>query len=337
MRTIVESFTQNIDEILEWISFKQVFEMLGIPLPLPQVGDVVGSLLFPDERPYFMFPLETVAEIRDKIKAEARESQAVIGSAFAVGLIPGAGDAASVAVSLGAVEYNRFLDILQFVQSTMDPKISLAPTTGGFLVDLFRSGGRPDDRRRYAVILPKQQVKHIRVKVEQEYSLESDMTGTGDVPIWTAAYETVWDLENSVLAAPGVHPVALVDYLPFQLLSLEVQEFLRRYFSVFVNAEAWHVPEETSLLPNYPNPFNPWIPYQLAESVDVKVSIYTIGGRLVRTLALGRQGPGVYWSRGRAAYWDGKNDVGEPVASGVYFYTLTAGEFTATRKMLIQK
>ena len=98
-------------------------------------------------------------------------------------------------------------------------------------------------------------------------------------------------------------------------------------------------PKETALLPNYPNPFNPetWIPYQLAKPADVTVSIYSSDGKLVRALNLGHQPVGVYYHRSRAAYWDGKNELAEPVASGVYFYTLTAGEFTATRKMLISK
>ena len=96
---------------------------------------------------------------------------------------------------------------------------------------------------------------------------------------------------------------------------------------------------ETTLLPNYPNPFNPetWIPYQLAEPADVSISIYAADGTLVRTLDLGHRSVGIYESRSRAAYWDGSNALGEPVASGVYFYTLTAAEFTATRKMLIMK
>ena len=104
-------------------------------------------------------------------------------------------------------------------------------------------------------------------------------------------------------------------------------------------SSGWHIPIETALLPNYPNPFNPetWIPYQLAKSADVSISIYTADGKLVRILDLGYQPVGIYESRSRAAYWDGKNALGEPVASGVYFYTLTAGEFTATRKMLIRK
>ncbi|MCY3743151.1 MAG: leucine-rich repeat domain-containing protein [Candidatus Poribacteria bacterium] len=108
------------------------------------------------------------------------------------------------------------------------------------------------------------------------------------------------------------------------------------------------IPEETALLHNYPNPFNPetWIPYQLAEPAEVILTIYSVNGTLVRTLKLGHQPAGIYQTRTRAAYWDGKNEVGESVASGVYFYTLstestrdsvTAGDFNATKKMLIRK
>ena len=99
------------------------------------------------------------------------------------------------------------------------------------------------------------------------------------------------------------------------------------------------VPKATALLANYPNPFNPetWIPYQLAKEADVTLRIYAIDGTLVRTLALGHQPAGMYQNRSRAAYWDGRNTIGEPVASGLYFYTLTAGDFTATCKMLIRK
>ena len=99
------------------------------------------------------------------------------------------------------------------------------------------------------------------------------------------------------------------------------------------------IPETMALLPNYPNPFNPetWIPYHLATDADVTLTIYDVRGSVVRTFALGHQPAGVYESHGRAAYWDGKNQLGEPVASGLYFYMLTAGEFTATRKLLIAK
>ncbi|MDE0636041.1 MAG: T9SS type A sorting domain-containing protein, partial [Candidatus Poribacteria bacterium] len=97
--------------------------------------------------------------------------------------------------------------------------------------------------------------------------------------------------------------------------------------------------KRNQLFQNYPNPFNPetWIPYQLAEPADVTLHIYAVDGGLVRTLSLGYQGVGIYHNRSRAAYWDGKNELGEKVASGAYFYTLSAGDFSATRKMLIRK
>ena len=98
-------------------------------------------------------------------------------------------------------------------------------------------------------------------------------------------------------------------------------------------------PKETLLLANYPNPFNPetWMPYQLASPADVTLRIHAVDGSLVRMLSLGHKDIGMYQSRRRAAYWDGKNEFGEPVASGVYFYTLIADDFNATRKMLIRK
>ena len=99
------------------------------------------------------------------------------------------------------------------------------------------------------------------------------------------------------------------------------------------------IPMNTALLTNFPNPFNPetWIPYQLAEPAEVTLTIYDIRGVVVRELKLGHQAAGFYQSRSQAIYWDGRNRVGEKVASGLYFYTLTAGDFTATRKLLIRK
>ena len=98
-------------------------------------------------------------------------------------------------------------------------------------------------------------------------------------------------------------------------------------------------PKETTLLPNYPNPFNPetWIPYRLAEDSNVTLTIHALNGQPIRRLKLGHQTAGTYYSRSRAAYWDGKNEFGEGVASGVYFYHLSAGDYSATRKMLILK
>jgi hypothetical protein len=96
-------------------------------------------------------------------------------------------------------------------------------------------------------------------------------------------------------------------------------------------------PSATRLGQNYPNPFNPetWIPYELAEPCEVLIKIYNISGQLVRTLALGMKDAGVYTTQNQAAYWDGRNARGEKVASGVYFYTLQAGKFFDSKKLVI--
>ena len=99
------------------------------------------------------------------------------------------------------------------------------------------------------------------------------------------------------------------------------------------------IPDKTELLANYPNPFNPetWIPYHLAHAADVTLTIYDSQGGVVRQLDLGYQQPGYYANRSNAAYWDGRNDSGESVASGIYFYQLQADHFYAIRKMVILK
>ena len=99
------------------------------------------------------------------------------------------------------------------------------------------------------------------------------------------------------------------------------------------------LPGKTQLLTNYPNPFNPetWIPYQLNSDSEVSIHIYGLDGNLVRRLGVGYQPAGYHHAQSGAAYWDGKNNIGEQVVSGVYFYTIQAGEFTDTRKMLLMK
>ena len=150
-------------------------------------------------------------------------------------------------------------------------------------------------------------------------------------------------------------PISLISgdfHIGFTLTRTEIQQWLvearqlgltdptsLRGIAVLEQLFAALAPAETALLPNYPNPFNPetWIPYQLAVSASVSVSIYAADGTVVSILAVGHQPAGEYQQRNRAVYWDGRNTQGEPVASGVYFYTLTAGDFTATRKMIIRK
>ena len=160
-------------------------------------------------------------------------------------------------------------------------------------------------------------------------------------------------------AAAAAPAIATGDIKPGNLQAADVQQWLRD--AKAANAEPagiavleqllsalsrrnLPVPKETALLANYPNPFNPetWIPFRLASPepntlTSVTLSIYAADGKLVRTLALGQLPAGTYQSRSRAAYWDGRNMQGEPMASGIYFYTLQAGEFSATRKMVIRK
>ena len=124
--------------------------------------------------------------------------------------------------------------------------------------------------------------------------------------------------------------------IPLRFASVELTNSL----NVFTRDGTIEIlPEKTVLLPNYPNPFNPetWIPYQLSEDAEVVVRIYDVTGRLVHTLQVGHQLAGFYLSRSKAAYWNGRNALGESVANGVYFYTLQAGNFIATRRMVIVK
>ena len=148
-------------------------------------------------------------------------------------------------------------------------------------------------------------------------------------------------------AAPALQPQAYA-----MLSAAEVESWLTqaqqlvltdpnylRGIAVLEKLAAALTPNETILLANYPNPFNPetWIPYELAEASDVRISIYDVHGAVVRRLDLGHQRAGYYAGKDRAAYWDGRNGFGERVVSGLYFYTLTTSGFSATRKMLIEK
>ena len=154
--------------------------------------------------------------------------------------------------------------------------------------------------------------------------------------------------ESTTSAAPSILTMDAVDGLDPTMIQTWIEQAqveddgsltFRQGIANLQRLLALLIPEKTALLANYPNPFNPetWIPYHLAEPAEVTLAIHSVKGALVRTLALGHQSAGIYQTRSRAAYWDGKNEVGESVASGIYFYTLTAGDFNATRKMLIKK
>ena len=152
---------------------------------------------------------------------------------------------------------------------------------------------------------------------------------------------------GNATAAPSLHPQALAMFT-----AADVQKWLSQTASVDLTdivsqrgirfleqLLAALIPKDTVLLPNYPNPFNPetWIPYQLAIPADVQILIYDTRGIVVRRLALGYQSTGYYTSPSRAAYWNGRNNLGERVASGIYFYQLLTNEISPLRKMVILK
>ena len=116
----------------------------------------------------------------------------------------------------------------------------------------------------------------------------------------------------------------------YELRSVEPQS---KYFTTLGDIK------RTSLMQNFPNPFNPetWIPYYLADAATVTVRIYNVKGELIRSIDVGKQAAGAYTSRQRAVYWDGKDDTGQSVASGVYFYQLVADDFSETRRMVVMK
>ena len=148
-------------------------------------------------------------------------------------------------------------------------------------------------------------------------------------------------------AAPSAHPETLTmltttnvhDWLT-QAQELDLTDATFQEGIIFLEQLlAALTPKETGLLPNYPNPFNPetWIPYHLAHDADVRLTIYDTTGTVVRRLDLGHQPAGYYTPRTKAAYWDGRNSLGEVVGSGVYFYQLSVDDFSAMRKMVILK
>ena len=130
---------------------------------------------------------------------------------------------------------------------------------------------------------------------------------------------------------------------PVQLVSVQLADSRTRAIPVDLVAEQVSMmelfPDKPMLMQNYPNPFNPetWIPYQLSTDSEVVLSIYDANGEPVRRFDLGYQHVGTYSTRGRAIYWDGRNNVGETVSSGVYFYHLSAGDYSQTQKMVILK
>ena len=174
----------------------------------------------------------------------------------------------------------------------------------------------------------------------------TDVDGSGTVDV-TDLILVIANLDDDV-AAPAIDVDLTAMDLDFDRVAEQVEVLLasgdrshaaQRALLYLQHLLASARPDATVLLANYPNPFNPetWIPYHLATSTDVKINIYNAQGILVRALTLGHQSAGYYTSRSRAAYWDGRNALGERVASGIYFYQLQADEISPLRKMVILK
>ena len=180
---------------------------------------------------------------------------------------------------------------------------------------------------------------------KQGQNLVEDVNRDGIVDIRDLVF--VAGMFGDAAAAPSAHPqapetltAAAVRGWLTDVQTLEVTDpIMIRGIVVLQQLLVSLTPSETELLANYPNPFNPetWIPYRLAEDAFVTLTIYDLNGQVVRALDVGHQVPAVYESRSKAIYWDGRNETGEQVASGVYFYHLSAGNYSATRKMLILK
>ena len=175
-----------------------------------------------------------------------------------------------------------------------------------------------------------------------------DVNGDGVVSILDLVFVAQRLGESSAMAAPSVVALENIEGLDAAVIASWIAQAwiedngsfaFRQGIAYLESLLASVIPEETALLPNYPNPSNPetWIPYHLANPSDVRITIYDARGTIIRHLDLGHQREGYYTSRNRAAYWDGRNAVGERVASGVYFYQLQADDLLSLRKMVILK
>ena len=231
----------------------------------------------------------------------------------------------------GIFEGLTALDQLYLSDNTVDPlslTVSLKRIEAGQFKATVHTGAPPNMTVTVSVVNGSidggsNSIPIPRGKIESETFTVTRTTGTTDAV--SVDIETV----------PQVSRFAGYEYVKSTDLPLTVIDALGNAAPRRIPVDA--VPSETALSANYPNPFNPetWIPYQLSNTSDVKITIYDVQGRVVRELDLGHQRAGYYTSRSRAAYWDGRNNRGERVASGIYFYQLQADNISLLRKMVI--
>jgi len=206
-------------------------------------------------------------------------------------------------------------------------------TTWAFVITgtVFDEDGEPlEDAPLYSVVENPQDHKKVSCLVgkleDSKFAIPLvDMNHKAVVSAGEPLKVYVQDAAGKIVSGPITHRISV--------------EEIKRGYAKFNLRLGDVIPEKSALLQNYPNPFNPetWIPYQLANRSSVTISIYNLSGKMVRTLNIGKREAGLYLSKGRAAYWDGKDSLGQSVASGVYFYTIKADDFSATRKMILIK
>ena len=175
-------------------------------------------------------------------------------------------------------------------------------------------------------------------------STEGDINGDGITSILDLILVAQHLGETSTPAAPAalhvsLSPETVQKWIDMAYAQNDGSVIFAQGIAMLERLLALMIPDKTVLRANYPNPFNPetWIPYHLASDTAVQISIYDIQGVLVRQFNLGHQKAGYYTDRRKAVYWSGRNEIGEPVSSGIYFYTLTTDDYTGTRRMVILK
>jgi len=188
-------------------------------------------------------------------------------------------------------------------------------------------------------------IRNVNRNTRRERSLSRSEMGTGWKPSPTSHSEfciaLVDETRNAVVEVGDRLTIEIADASGHLVAEGQLKVGTKDLANAFalVNPRYNPIPEKPALLQNYPNPFNPetWIPFQLTESASVTISIYDISGKLIRMLVLGDRYAGMHITKDSAAHWNGRNDVGEGVSSGVYFYRINAGAFCAIKRMVILK
>ena len=251
---------------------------------------------------------------------------------------------AAAAPSVGNADLHSLLTGLQVTDTTpiLALRGSIVPSAGGWgkserISDESRAGPRPGMPRLRVIVKNLSTGKAVSTERRSAFPTVTGAEKAGYqvtfVDIETGRAAQIGDILEIAVRSPspliGVQPVRY---------TVTVEDVKRSWIQLPALV-AYEIPSETELLANYPNPFNPetWIPYRLAEDGFVTLTIYDGSGHLVRTLNVGHRIAAVYEGRSKAIHWDGRNGLGEQVASGVYFYHLSAGDYAATRRMVILK